>query len=227
LDRDGTLRVQVRAGTFTVRVEAVVAGRPEAFAAPKAAAPWPSQEVWVFAASERLRQVEITGATAIDASRTDLPEEWRQLPAYQLEEGAALKLRETRRGEPEAVPDQVGLRRRLWLDEDGRGFTVRDTFGGRLGRTSRLNALAPAELGRVAIAGDGQLITRDPGAEGAAGVEVRQSALTLEADSRLPRAGALMAVGWALNVQSLQAELLLPPGWRLLGTTGVDQAPGS
>ena len=104
---------------------------------------------------------------------------------------------------------------------------MRDAFSGRLGRTSRLNALAPAELGRVAIDGAGQLITRDPGAEGAAGVELRQAALRLEADSRLPRSGAVAAVGWALNVQSLQAELLLPPGWRLLATTGVDEAPGS
>ena len=150
-----------------------------------------------------------------------------QLPAFQLEDGGQLKLRETRRGEPDAAPDQVGLSRRLWLDEDGRAFTVRDSFRGRLGRTSRLNALAPAELGRVAIAGTGQLITSDPGATGAAGVELREAALNLEADSRLPRAGPLTAVGWALNVQTLQADLLLPPGWRLLGTTGVDQAAGS
>ena len=227
LDRDGTLRVQVRAGTFTVRVEAVASGRPDAFSVPKAAPPWPPQEVWVFAAAERLRQVEITGAPAIDASRTDLPQEWRQLPAFQLAEPGQLKLRETRRGEPDALPDQIVLNRRLWLDEDGRAFTVRDAFSGRLGRTSRLNALAPAELGRVAIDGAGQLITSDPGAEGAAGVELRQAALRLEADSRLPRSGAVAAVGWALNVQSLKADLLLPPGWRLLATTGVDEAPGS
>lgn len=227
LDRDGKLRVQVRAGTFTVRVDALLSGRPDSFPLPKAEAPWPGQEVWVFAAAERLRQVEISGAPAIDASRTDLPEEWRQLPAFLLEGGAALKLRETRRGEPDAAPDQVALSRRLWLDQDGRGFTVRDVFRGRLGRTSRLNALAPTELGRVAIDGTGQLITRDSGPDGPTGVELRQAALSLEADSRLPRAGPLPAVGWTLNVQTLQADLLLPPGWRLLGTTGVDQAPGS
>ena len=125
------------------------------------------------------------------------------------------------------MPDQVVLNRRLWLDEDGRASRCATPSAAASAARAGLNALAPAELGRVAIDGAGQLITRDPGAEGAAGVELRQAALRLEADSRLPRAGARPAVGWALNVQSLQADLLLPPGWRLLATTGVDEAPGS
>src|SRR5262249_27428099 len=74
--------------------------------------------------------------------------------------------------------------------------------------------------------GAGQLITRDP-ASGAAGVEVRKAALRLEADSRAPRQLSLFAVGWAVNVQSLQADLRVPPGWRLLGATGIDRVPGS
>jgi hypothetical protein len=227
LDADRKLRVQVRAGTFTVRVTARLSGRPDAFSLPKAPAPWPAQEVWVFVGAERLRQVELSGAPPIDASRTDLPEEWRPFPAFLLEGATELKLKETRRGEPDAAPDQVALSRTLWLDEDGGAFTVRDTFTGRLGRTTRLNVLAPAELGRVAIGGEGQLVTKDPGPEAANGVELRQAALSLQADLRLPRAGAAPAVGWGVNVQSLAANLQLPPGWRLLATTGVDQASGS
>src|SRR5262245_31169697 len=81
LDPDRKLKVQVRTGTFTVSVLARVAGRTEALRPPKNVPPWPEQEVWVFAAAERLRQVEAGGAPPIDPSRTELPEDWKQLPA--------------------------------------------------------------------------------------------------------------------------------------------------
>src|SRR6185295_20282899 len=86
--------------------------------------------------------------------------------------------------------------------------------------------LAPAELGRVAVNDGGQLITRDP-VSGNGGVELRTAALKLEADSRMARASSLPAVGWTSGVQSLQANVHLPPGWRLFGATGVDVVGGS
>ncbi len=143
-----------------------------------------------------------------------------------MEGEAALSLTEARRGEPEAPPDRLHLSRRLWLDESGRGFTVRDSFSGEVGRTTRLNLLAPSELGRVTVAGRAELVTQDP-QTAEAGVELRQKTVKVEADSRSPRGFSAPAVGWGASVQSLRTELLLPPGWRLLGATGVDQAPGS
>ncbi len=226
LDADRKLRVQVRAGKFGVRVLGRMAGRPQRLALPKTAAPWPGQEVWVFAAAERLRLVQVSGPPPIDPSRTDLPDEWRTLPAFLMEGEAALTLTEARRGEPEAPPDRLDLSRRLWLDESGRGFTVRDSFSGDVGRTTRLNLLAPGELGRVMVAGRAELVTQDP-QTAEAGVELRQKTVRVEADSRSPRGFSAPAVGWGASVRSLRAELFLPPGWRLLGATGVDQAPGS
>lgn len=226
LDSDGRLRVQVRAGTFTVSVTGRLAGQPERFVLPEAAEPWPGQEVWVFEANERLRQVQVGGAPPIDPSRTDLPEAWRALPAFLMEGQAALTLNETRRGEPDAAPDRVSLTRTLWLDQDGGAFTVRDALSGQLGRTARLDLAAPGELGRVQVGGEGQLVTQDP-RTGRPGVELRKVELAVEADSRLARSGPLPAVGWALGVQSLRAQLHLPPGWRLLAATGVDRASGS
>ena len=226
LDADQRLRVQVRAGKFGVRVLGRLAGRPQRLALPKTAAPWPGQEVWVFAAAERLRLVQASGPPPIDPSRTDLPDEWRALPAFLMEGEAALTLAEARRGEPEAPPDRLALSRRLWLDQSGRGFTVRDSFSGEVGRTTRLNLIAPGELGRVLVGGRAELVTQDP-QTAEAGVELRQKTVTVEADSRSPRGFSAPAVGWGASVQSLRSELLLPPGWRLLGATGVDQAPGS
>jgi hypothetical protein len=226
LDADGRLVVQVRTGRFTVSVLARLEGRPAAFQRDAAVtAPWPDQEIWVFAANERLRQVELSGGTPIDPSRTDLPAEWQKLPAYQLGPKVELRLAETRRGEVEAAPDQVNVARELWLDLDGRGFTVRDRFTGTLRRTSRLNLLAPGSLGRVNVDGEDQLITVDP-SEKLSGVELRRTALQMTAESRLAdRPGRLSAVGWGVDTQSLSGTLYLPPGWRLLGASGVDTAP--
>jgi hypothetical protein len=226
LDADGRLRVQVRAGSFSVHVLSRLASRPETFALPTTAPPWPTQEVWVFAAQERLRQVQAGGATPIDPSRTDLPSEWRALPAFVMEGESKLTLKEVRRGEPESLPDQLSLARTLWLDEDGGGLTVRDTLNGQLGSTTRLDLAQPGDLGRVTLGGVGQLVTRNPKTS-QFGVELRKPTLALQADSRLPRRLALPAVGWSTTVQSLRVQLMLPPGWRLLATSGVDSASGS
>jgi hypothetical protein len=231
---DGALHVQVRGGRYEVSVAARVEGRPEALARPKAAGartsgaavPWPEREVWVFAADEELRQVELSGPPAVDPSRTELPEEWRSLPAFLVEPGARLALATVRRGQPEAAPDALQLTRQIWLDPDGRGASVRDTFAGTLHGTTRLDVRAPAVLGRVAVDGQDQLVTANPETH-AAGVELRRATLQLQADSRLALGGALPAVGWSAGVERLQATLNLPPGWRVLAARGVDDLPGT
>ena len=226
LDDSGRLRVQVRAGAFNVTVLARLQGQPEALQPPKAEAPWPSREVWVFAGDETLRQVELSGAAPVDPSRTDLPPEWQKLPAFVVDPGQRLALKETRRGEPEPAPDRIQLSRELWLDLTGRAFTVRDRFSGSLSRTWRLDVQRPGELGRAALDRAEQLVTESPSSQ-ALGVEVRKGQLSLEADSRTPRSGRLNAVGWSADVEHLGATVHLPPGFWLLATSGVDAAPGA
>jgi len=226
IDEAGRLRVQVRAGTFAVTVLARVEGKPDVLTRPPVVDPWPAREVWVFAANETLRQVELSGPQPVDPSRTDLPAEWRALPAFLVEPDGRLALKEVRRGEAEAPPDRVRLSREIWLDINGRGFTVRDTFSGALSRTWRLDLPRPAEPGRVSVDSTEQLITANPATQ-APGVELRRGALNLQADSRVPRGGPLRAVGWSADVEALAATLHLPPGWSLLAATGVDQAPGA
>jgi hypothetical protein len=222
------LRVQVRGGRYSVTVEARVEGRPQAIGLPKErpTEPWPPREVWVFAADETKRQVELSGPTPIDPSRTDLPRDWRALPAFLVEPGASLALKEVRRGEAEPPPDALTLTRELWLDPDGRQASVRDTFGGRLRATTRLDLLSPGTLGRIAVDGQDQLVTAHPETK-AAGVELRRPDLRLEADSRVPVRGSIPAVGWTTGVEQLQATVHLPPGWSVLGARGVDRLPGT
>lgn len=226
LDGSGRLRVQVRAGVFSISVLARLDGAAPSISAPKAPAPWPDREVWVFEADERIRGVRVSGPRAVDPSRTDLPLPWRKLPAFLLEPEARLVLTEVRRGEPEAPPDRIQLEREMWLGLSGRDFTVRDTFRGSLSRSWRLDLVPPGDLGRVAVDGRDQLVTADP-RTALAGTELRRGALNVQADSRLPRGGALPAVGWSASVDQLGARLHLPPGWRVLGATGVDRLPGA
>ena len=39
--------------------------------------------------------------------------------------------------------------------------------------------------------------------------------------------GPIPAVGWTTGVEQLQATLHVPPGWSLLGASGVDRLPGT
>ncbi|MBL8113559.1 MAG: hypothetical protein JNK60_11780, partial [Acidobacteria bacterium] len=226
VDKDGALRIQVRAGKFAVSIDARLSGKPESVGSPKAPAPWPDQEIWVFEANELLRQVEISGGTGMDASRTDLPEEWRRFPTYLLAPGEALAIREARRGEPELAPDQIALRRSMWLALDGSSLAVRDAFTGTVGKTSRLDLAAPGELGRASVAGQDQVITASPETK-RPGVELRTIQVSVGADSTVPRASELPAVGWGVDVTSLGTTLYLPPGWRLLAAPGTDRANGA
>jgi len=224
----GALRVQVRGGRYSVSVDARVEGRPTGIALPKQAAgeAWPPREVWVFAADDRQRQVELAGPTPVDPSRTELPADWRALPAFLVEPGSSLTLKEVRRGEAVIPPDAIELTREMWLDRDGRAASVRDRFSGSLRATTRLDLVSPGTLGRVALDGEDQLVTAHPqGRTG--GVELRRAALQLEADSRLTLGGAVPAVGWTTGVERLRATLHVPPGWSLLAATGVDIVPGT
>src|SRR5689334_21159723 len=123
--------------------------------------------------------------------------------------------------------DQLILERQLWLDTDGRGWTFQDRLGGQLRRSWRLEMPAPATLGRAAVQGQDQPLTR-LAAGAPPGVEVRQGALAMTADGRVEHGGGrLPAVGWAHDFTRVGAVANLPPGWSLLGATGVDEVDGT
>ncbi len=221
---DGSLTAQVHAGSFTIEVGAVAAAPPESLAPVEQPEPWPTAEIWVWAADESLRQVEIAGAPSVDPARTNLPGDWRSYPAYALGAGRALAFATTRRGEPMPPPNSLTLARELWLDLDGEGYTVRDGLAGRMSHGYRLD-LAEGELGHVVVAGRDQLVTTLDGKDG---VELRTRDLDVRAEWRLPGASAeLPAVAWSEDVQRLSATVHLPPGYGLLAASGVDEAPGT
>ncbi len=259
VDADGKLRVQVRAGRWEImlvarnqaplmalpspfkRVESVAGAANAAASAStgteasatevKAASNvvLPTEEVWAFKAHNELRLVTLEGLTPVDPAQTTLPAAWRQFPSFVVQASETLKFNETKRGDPQPAPDRLALRRSIWLDFDGRGYTVQDTITGLMNSSWRLEMPAPSVLGRAAVEGADQFITAlaDPKnpAKDSVGIEVRRGQASVVADSRIEtESRKVSAVGWKNDFNSVAATLHLPPGWRLLATQGTDGA---
>lgn len=222
LEPDGRLRVQLRPGDWSVAVtaRAVGAGPPAGVAPPDP--PLAPEEVWVFDARPVLRIVAVEGLSPVDPNQTELPPEWRQLPAYAVRAGERMRLDERRRGDPDPA-DQLSLERTLWLDAAGGALTFHDAIRGRLRSGSRLEMTAPGELGRAVVNGRDWFLTR-LAADGPVGVEVPPGAIAIEADGRVHAAGVLPATGWTRGFDEVRARLHLPPGWRLVHVAGADFA---
>lgn len=227
LEEDGMLRVQVRPGRWVLDVVEHHQGDVSELSRPEAGVPWPEREIWAFAAEPALRRVEPSGLDAVDPRQTGIPEEWSRLPVYRAEPGAVLRLTEQLRGDPDPGPDRLRLDRELWLDFDGKGYSVQDRIGGQLSRGWRLDAGPALALGAVSVDGRPVLITRLDGAT-LPGVEVRRGNLDVVADARLESApGRVPASGWAAEFENVDARLYLPPGWDLLTVQGVDNLPST
>ncbi len=229
LDNKGRLQLQARPGQWQIRLTLRNSAplSPDKLSIGTIDGPWPNEEIWVFAANPKLRQVEIENLTPVDPSRTSLPQDWKTLPAYLIKTGATMSLVEKSRGNPNPVPNRLTLHRKIWLDEQGSGFTVSDAISGTMTRGWRLNIDPSHTLGKVDVKGTPHLITRLKGTD-KIGVEVRQGSLTLAAESRIEKPVkngkiTIPALGWDHNFQQLSAELNLPPGWKLFTASGVDK----
>ncbi len=226
IEEDGQLLVQVRPGRWQLDIEARNAKETNAIPLIVSNPDWPSSEIWMFDGRPDLRVVEVEKLAPIDASQTNSPEEWRHLPTYKLNQGESMALKVIRRGDPEPEPNQLTINRKLWLDFDGAGYTINDTISGKMTKGWRLDVLPETKLGKVSLDGNSQLITLT--GTGKQGVEVRKGAIALDADSRsVGDIGSFRAVGWEQSFNQVNAELNLPPGWRLLAATGVDNVPDS
>ena len=114
----------------------------------------------------------------------------------------------------------------MWLDFDHRGFTAVDHINGVMRRDWRLDMQAPFAL-QSARQNDDQLLVTE-GAEGRAGVELRQPRLNLTTVARKESgSGAMPATGWDGRFDRVTGTLNLPPGHRLIAAIGTDGAPYS
>ncbi len=220
----GEVTLQARPGTWDVRITCRSQGPVSELVLEN---PLVETEIWSFQAQNQIRMVKVQGVPSIDPSRTDMPADWQGFPAYLLGEGDKLVFEEIRRGDPDPSPDKLALNRTLWLDFDGKGFTIRDLVTGTMSRSWSIALNPPARLGRVSVDGQDMLITKQ-GTDEKPGIQLRKGHLNLEADLRVTDATARMsAVSWDHDFQQVSGILNLPPGWRLFSAGGVDSLPGT
>jgi hypothetical protein len=228
LDPDGTLRVQVRPGTFQLTLEARGPSPVRETRLAQRGAPWPAEEVWSFKSEDRLRVATVEGASPVDPAQANVPGQWRELPAYRLTPAAALRLIERSRGLSAVAGNEITLLRTAWLDFSGSGYTIVDRLSGPMRQGWRLDMSAPYRLSSARTGKDAPLLITSGSDPKLTGVELRERSVDLTAVSRLARGrGVLPATGWQTRMAAVSARLVLAPGYRLLAAVGPDAAPGA
>jgi hypothetical protein len=225
IDEAGHMKAQVRAGKWVIHLDAFHMTPAAEFRFAADAAPLLKEELVAFKAAPDFRMVEVQDVPSIDVSQTTFPQEWRDLPVYHWETATPFHLVERMRGMGLQKPEGLTVARELWMDENGQGLVFRDHLSGHMQQIWRLDVAENQDLGSVRSAGQGQLITRNPG-NGASGVEIRSRDLDLEATGRMNRATDFSATGWRSDADSLRVTLNLPPGWRLFALFGADWVQG-
>ncbi|MCK4842133.1 MAG: hypothetical protein KAT04_09665 [Methylococcales bacterium] len=227
IEPGGGLLIQVRPGRWHVELHARHPQYITQLALNINDTQWPDAEIWSFQAQPFQRLVEIEKLKTIDPSQSNVPRQWKNLPAYHVKQGDSMGFKVIRRGDPEPEPNQLNLKRQLWLDFNGDAYTVSDSINGKMTKGWRLDALPETQLGQVKLNGQNLLITTSVDSN-KQGVEVRKGNIAIQADSRIKGdIGNISAIGWEQNFHQVQADLNIPPGWRLLAANGVDNVPDS
>jgi len=227
LGPDGGLRLQVRAGNWTVEMAARAAENLAKFSLAAAQGSWPKQEIWTYRSNDRLRVAVIVGAEGIDPSQANVPQDWRALPSYRVAAGGSLQIVEHSRGALPQETNHLNLIREMYLDFSHTGFTVIDTIDGQMRTGWRLDMRRPFTLAHASLGSDDLLVTQGGGTE-LTGVEIRSPTVKLSTVARVAESGGkLPATGWNQRFDQVNGTLTLPPGHRLLAALGADQAPGA
>jgi hypothetical protein len=224
---DGSLRLQVRAGNWTVELAGRAAENLAKISLAAAQGSWPKQEIWTYRSNDRLRVAVIEGAEGIDPSQANVPQDWRALPSYRVAAGGSLQIVEHSRGALPQEANHLNLVREMYLDFSHSGFTVVDTIDGQMRTGWRLDMRQPFTLAHASLRSDDLLVTQGAGPE-LTGVEIRSPTVKLSTVARVAESGGkLPATGWNQRFDQVSGTLTLPPGHRLLAALGADQAPGA
>lgn len=225
IEKDGSLRIQVKQGSWEIILTSQSNSPANDLTFKTTSDLWPSEEVWVFAAERQLRSVQISGVPTIDPQQTQLPEEWKNLPAYLVTPETHFKIEELQRGETKNVGNKLELGRNAWLSFNGEQFITSDRITGTT-QNSRLETIQPLKLTSADIANTPQLITLLNNSKNT-GIEIRTRDINILGTSHLPRSLTLPITGWNEEFNSVSTRLNLPPGWSLFTATGTSTEYGS
>ncbi len=225
IEKDGSIRIQLKSGSWEITLvsQSITNSRTLNFKTTNEL--WPQEEIWTFAAQRQLRSVQISGAQTVDPQQTQLPDDWKSLPAYLVTPKTQFTLEELYRGENKDAANDIKLNRSAWLSFDGKRFIFKDELSGEI-HASRIEVIKPVELTNVKINGESQLITQLDKSQNA-GVEIRSRDLELNAVSQVDRNLSIPVTGWNQEINNVETSLFLPPGWSLLTATGTSSEYGS
>ncbi|HEY2683412.1 MAG TPA: hypothetical protein VGI93_07890 [Steroidobacteraceae bacterium] len=225
LEADGKLKLQVRAGTWTIQLMGRAPESLTVISLPTAQGAWPKQEIWSYRNNPRLRVAEIDGAPGVDPSQSNVPPEWRSLPSYRITAGSGVKIVEHSRGGLAQESNHLTLVRQLYLDFSHAGYTAVDDISGQMRTGWRLDMQPPFALAHASSETSDQLVTTgEP--PSSTGIEIRFPAVKLATVARVNKAGgSIPATGWSERFEQVSGALILPPGHRLIAALGADQAP--
>lgn len=225
LEADGNLRLQVRPGRWVVYLNARGPSVLNEITANAAGSNLPDAEIWSYQSNDRVRVTAAEGLPPVDPVQVEVPGNWQTFPAFRAGAGAILSIVERSRGVVSASNELI-LKRTMWLDFDGDSFTVEDAIGGQMRRDWRLDMADPYTLLSATEDGNNLLITNGH-EEGQTGVEVRRTNVDLRTLGRSGQGDAMPVTGWDERFATVETELNLPPGHKLLAAPGVDNAHGS
>lgn len=227
LDDDGLLHVQVEAGHNEILLTAR-ALEPSATMTARLPNAWASQEIWSYAADNRLRNTQARADVQVDPQQADVPSDWQNLPAWAMSDGAVLTLSEQTRGADPERGNDLRLEREAWLDFSGRNWFMRDRIVGHMYTGWRLDTRPPYLLERASQGSFTPLLVTTHGAAKVRGVEWRLPSVDLHASLRVDdRPSVLPLSGWQQTFEGgVTTDLHLPYGYRLIAAPGTDRDNG-
>ncbi len=226
VDSQGNLKIQLKPGSYEVRLKFKIHGFPQEIAFNETGQFWPKQEIWVYQNNERLRSTQIINASAID-SEQGFVNQWSALPHYVVNHQEALTIKEGHRGISHSS-DRLSLQRQMWLSFDNETYYFFDTIKGSKSKDWRLNTLPEYKLTQLKNHNKERLITYSNNNQDQqiTGVEVRTPNIDVFAGGEVPSNKMNHASGWDINFATTKVNLSIPPGRKLIAISGADSSYG-
>ena len=171
LEPDGKLRLQVRPGRWVVSLTARAPDVANAIALRAPEVNLPATEIWSYSSNDRLRVTAAEGLQPVDPQQVEVPNGWRNLPAFRIQASEVFTIIERSRGIV-AADNELTLNRQMWLDFDGNGFVMSDAIGGTMRSDWRLDMAPPYALLSASEHEQNLLVTKGKG-DSETGVELR------------------------------------------------------
>lgn len=221
---DGEFKVQLSRGIHWVTVVSRSNRIMNKFNLVAGSERWPKAEIWALVSDSDHRSVDVEGAEAIDPMLVESP--FGAVPTFRAMIDSTLTLTNEKRGDLNPKPPTYSVERELWLSFDGDTLVSVDNISSNVSAETRLSA--SYELGTVLIDGAPRVIT-DLNTEAGSkpGIVLSPSNYSVHSVGTIQTGSVITANGWDMNVDALTASLNVPPGWKLLWTTGVDQVRGA